>query len=50
MSMGDAVRSGIIGAGFIGNVHAQAVRASGGVVAAVADATPEAAMAAAARM
>ena len=50
MSMGDAVRSGIIGAGFIGNVHAQAVRASGGIVAAVADATPEAAMAAAARM
>ncbi len=48
--MGDEVRSGIIGAGFIGSVHAQAVRASGGVVVAVADATPEAAVAAAERL
>lgn len=48
--MGDQVRSGIIGAGFIGSVHAQAVRASGGVVTAVADATPDAAVAAAARL
>jgi len=48
--MGDPLRSGIIGAGFIGSVHAQAVRASGGIVAAVADVTPEAATAAAVRM
>jgi predicted dehydrogenase len=28
--MADQIRSGIIGAGFIGTVHAQAVRAAGG--------------------
>jgi predicted dehydrogenase len=41
-------RSGIVGAGFIGAVHARAVRAAGGVVAAVAgrDATSSAAAAA----
>jgi predicted dehydrogenase len=37
----DRFRAGIIGAGFIGGVHAHAVRAAGGVVAAVADHTPE---------
>ncbi len=34
------VRSGIIGLGFIGQVHARAVRAAGGVLVAVADASP----------
>ncbi|MFF1415907.1 Gfo/Idh/MocA family protein [Streptomyces sp. NPDC058289] len=37
-------RSGIIGAGFIGEVHARAVRSAGGVLVAVADATPEGAI------
>jgi len=37
----DRTRSGIIGTGFIGGVHAAAVRAAGGVVQAVASATPE---------
>jgi predicted dehydrogenase len=35
------VRSGIIGLGFIGQVHARAVRAAGGVLAAVADASAD---------
>jgi predicted dehydrogenase len=39
--MTDQVRAGIIGAGFIGAVHAHAVRAAGGVVARVAASTPE---------
>ncbi|GAA1278841.1 Gfo/Idh/MocA family oxidoreductase [Pseudonocardia aurantiaca] len=39
--MVDRFRAGIIGAGFIGGVHAHAVRAAGGLVAAVADHTPE---------
>jgi predicted dehydrogenase len=34
------VRSGIIGVGFIGEVHARAVRAAGGTLSAVADASP----------
>src|SRR5665648_1225509 len=34
------LRSGIIGLGFIGEVHARAVRAAGGTLAAVADASP----------
>ena len=34
------MRSGIIGLGFIGEVHARAVRAAGGTLAAVADASP----------
>jgi predicted dehydrogenase len=37
------VRSGIIGTGFIGGVHAYAVRAAGGRLTRVADVTPEAA-------
>lgn len=45
-----ALRAGIIGAGFIGGVHAYAVRASGGVVTKVADHSPEAAAQAAARL
>lgn len=36
-----AVRSGIIGAGFIGQIHARAVRAAGGRLVAVADAMPD---------
>lgn len=48
--MADQVRSGIIGAGFIGSVHAQAVRAAGGILVAVADQAPDAATAAAARL
>ena len=34
-------RAGIIGAGFMGTVHAHAVRAAGGVVSRVAGRTPE---------
>ncbi|WP_262107504.1 Gfo/Idh/MocA family protein [Arthrobacter sp. Marseille-P9274] len=45
----DGLRSGIIGPGFIGEVHARAVRAAGGVVAAVAGSSPERAAAAAER-
>jgi predicted dehydrogenase len=41
--MSDRVRSGIIGAGFIGSVHAHAVRAAGGDLVAVADHSQEAA-------
>ncbi|WP_369046040.1 Gfo/Idh/MocA family protein [Sinomonas sp. P10A9] len=37
--MGAALRSGIIGTGFIGEVHAHAVRAAGGTVSAVAGRT-----------
>jgi predicted dehydrogenase len=39
--MADQLRAGIIGAGFIGAVHANAVRAAGGVVSRVAASTPE---------
>jgi predicted dehydrogenase len=45
--MTDRLRVGIIGVGFIGTVHAHAVRNAGGVLAAVAAATPEHAKAAA---
>ncbi len=48
--MADRLRSGIIGAGFIGGVHAHAVHASGGTLSVVADSTPEAAELAAARL
>ncbi|MEU4420900.1 Gfo/Idh/MocA family oxidoreductase [Actinoplanes sp. NPDC024001] len=43
-------RSGIIGAGFIGEVHARAVRAAGGVLAAVAGRDARSAQAAATRL
>ena len=43
------VRSVIVGTGFMGDVHARAVRAAGGVVASVVSRTPEQATAAAAR-
>jgi predicted dehydrogenase len=43
-------RSGIVGAGFIGQVHARAVRNAGGLLAAVFDASPEAPESVAARI
>jgi predicted dehydrogenase len=46
----DRLRSGIIGAGFAGTVHARAVRAAGGIVAAVTCSTPEASASAAQRL
>jgi predicted dehydrogenase len=46
----DRVRSGIIGTGFIGTVHARAVLASGGTVAAVTDGGPAGSRDAAARL
>lgn len=39
--MGTQLRAGIVGAGFMGGVHAHAVRAAGGVVAAIAASSPE---------
>ena len=48
--MTDHPRSGIVGAGFIGEVHARAVRAAGGVVAAVAGSNPRSSAAAASRL
>jgi predicted dehydrogenase len=44
------VRAGIIGLGFIGEVHARAVRSVGGTLAAVADASPERSVATAERL
>jgi predicted dehydrogenase len=43
-------RSGIVGAGFTGEVHARAVRACGGLLVAVATSTPERSEAAAGRL
>ena len=48
--MADHPRSGIVGAGFIGDVHARAVRAAGGVLAAVAGRDAESSAAAASRL
>ena len=48
--MTDRLRAGIVGAGFMGQVHARAVRAAGGMVARVAASTPERAAAAAAQL
>lgn len=48
--MTDRLRAGIVGAGFMGEVHARAVRAAGGVVASVAASTPERSAVAAARL
>jgi len=45
--MTDRLRAGIVGAGFMGEVHARAIRAAGGVVARVAASTPERSAAAA---
>lgn len=49
VSPGRSLRAAIVGAGFIGQVHAEAVRSVGGVVAGVADATAEKAAALQAR-
>jgi predicted dehydrogenase len=48
--MAGCPRSGIVGAGFIGEVHARAVRAAGGVLAVVADRDAESSSAAAGRL
>jgi predicted dehydrogenase len=48
--MTDRLRAGIVGAGFIGEVHARAVVAAGGIVAAVAASTPTRAAEAAERL
>lgn len=48
--MGDRLRSGIVGTGFVGTVHARAVHAAGGVVAAVAGSTEETGRAAVPRL
>ncbi|HEY3003682.1 MAG TPA: Gfo/Idh/MocA family oxidoreductase [Kribbellaceae bacterium] len=48
--MTDRLRAGIIGAGFIGGVHAHAVRAAGGVVSRVAGSTPDSGAQAARRL
>ena len=44
------MRAGIIGTGFMGEVHAHAVRAAGGVVSEIAGRTPESSRAAAGRL
>jgi predicted dehydrogenase len=49
MTSSQPVRAGIIGAGFIGGVHAHAVRAAGGVISRVTDRDASAAAAAAER-
>jgi predicted dehydrogenase len=46
----DRVRAGIVGAGFMGTVHARAIRRSGGVVSRIVGSTPESSPAAAARI
>lgn len=46
----EQLRAGVIGAGFIGTVHANAVRAAGGLVTKVAASTPERSAAAADRL
>jgi predicted dehydrogenase len=46
----DRVRAGIIGAGFMGTVHARAIRRAGGLVARAAGSTPESSRAAAERL
>ncbi len=39
--MGDRIRAGIVGVGFMGTVHARAIRRSGGVVSRVVGSSPE---------
>jgi predicted dehydrogenase len=48
--MSDRVRAGIVGTGFMGTVHARAVRRAGGVVAAVVGSSPESSRAGAERI
>ncbi|MGY1625015.1 Gfo/Idh/MocA family protein [Geodermatophilus sp. SYSU D00965] len=47
--MSDRVRAGIVGVGFMGTVHARAIRRAGGVVSRVAGSSPESSRAAAER-
>ena len=49
-SSAHGVRAGVVGLGFIGEVHVRAIRAAGGVLAAVADASPERSMESAHRL
>jgi predicted dehydrogenase len=46
----DRVRAGIVGVGFMGTVHARAVRRAGGIVARIAGSTPESSRAGAERI
>src|SRR3954454_23267140 len=46
----EGLRAGVIGLGFIGEVHVRAIRAAGGTVRAVAGSTPERSAAVAARL
>jgi predicted dehydrogenase len=48
--MSDRLRAGIVGAGFMGEVHARAIAAAGGIVAGVAASTPARAAEAAERL
>jgi predicted dehydrogenase len=48
--MTDRIRSGIVGVGFMGTVHARAVRRAGGVVTRIAGSTPESSRAGAERI
>lgn len=48
--MADQVRAGIVGVGFMGTVHARAVRRAGGVVSRVVGSTPESSREGAARI
>lgn len=48
--MHSGLRSGVIGLGFIGEIHARAIRAAGGMLTAVADASPERSEASARRL
>jgi predicted dehydrogenase len=48
--MSDRVRAGIVGTGFMGTVHARAVRRAGGVVAGVVGSSPESSRAGAERI
>ena len=48
--MTDRVRAGIVGVGFMGTVHARAVRQTGGVVTRIAGSTPESSRAGAERI
>jgi predicted dehydrogenase len=48
--MADRIRAGVVGVGFMGTVHARAVRRSGGVVSRIAGSTAESSRAAAERI
>ena len=48
--MADRIRAGIVGVGFMGTVHARAVRRAGGVVSRVVGSSPESSRAGAERI